>query len=164
MVWLQHSQMILHIIKSKHGNCQFSYLCCCRRRGHWRRGNAQWRTGTKRSHPSSESRSRSSSKASGRSHYKHLQVTNRQKDEENVAAPSVSVLQFEHINGSEGFVIDLILTALQLQRAVLSVQRKTAEVHGAESRYRHPETHTHTHPHIHIYTYIRTEITFTLYF
>lgn len=36
------------------------------------------------------------------------------------------------------------LTALQLQRAVLCVQREAAEVHRAESRHSDPETPTHT--------------------
>lgn len=35
------------------------------------------------------------------------------------------------------------LTALQLQRAVLCVQREAAEVHRAESRHSDPETPTH---------------------
>lgn len=38
----------------------------------------------------------------------------------------------------------MCLTALQLQRAVLRVQREAAEVHRAESRHSDPETPTHT--------------------
>lgn len=139
-------------------NLCYTHRCCCRKPGHWRLGNAQWRTVTIRFHPSSESRCHSSSKASGHSRYTRLQwetIRNkgRWKTEERQELRSADIIHLSFmcyfmIKEREVFIIVCIywmrLTALQLQRAVLCVQREAAEVHRAESRHSDPETPTHT--------------------